>query len=69
MYVLLWLALGWLVVASVGAVIGGTAIRLAEERDVADRERWEAGTALRGNPVDLPTPRSPDASDHVPTPL
>jgi hypothetical protein len=65
MSVLLWLALAWLVVASVGALVGGTAIRLAEERDAADRERWAAGTALRSRPVDLPTPRSPDLSDPV----
>ena len=67
MSVLLWLALAWLVIASVGAVVGGTAIRLAEERDAADRDRWEAGTALRESLVDLPTPRSPDASHYAPS--
>jgi hypothetical protein len=64
MSVLVWLAAAWLVVASVAAVVVGSAIRLADHRDAARRRGPEAMTTGRAV-VDIPNPRTPETRTRV----
>jgi hypothetical protein len=65
MSVLVWLAAAWLVVASVTAVVVGTAIRLADHRDAARRRGPAATTPTGRTVVHIPAPRTAETHTRV----